>query len=77
MLLCPSFFIVSKFAKDLLINLKSILTGLNMDTEITLQYDVLGRAMCSYYIVVLILHRWKTMATWVIHLLTKVDETFD
>lgn len=43
---CPSFFIVSKFAKDLLNQLKSIPTGLNADTEITLQYDVLGRAMC-------------------------------
>ncbi len=43
---CPSFFIVSKFAKDLLNQLKSILTGLNTDTEATLQYDVLGRAMC-------------------------------
>lgn len=47
MLPCPSFFIVSKFAKDLLNQLKSILTGLNLDTDITLQYDVLGGAMCS------------------------------
>lgn len=42
---CPSFpIIVSKFAKDLLNELKPIRSGLNR--EITLQYVAAGSAMC-------------------------------
>lgn len=48
------FFIVSKFAKDLLNQLKSILTGFNTDTEIMLQYDALGKSNVLYLTVVLI-----------------------